>query len=120
MLQVPSGFTDIVCVLFAAWLSQRTRQTLLTACGCLTLTAIGLLLVQFAPGRIVKLIGLYLCWSYAAAYVLILASISNNVCGYTKKIFYNGSMMIFYTAGKKKASTMLRCRDQKLFTYGFS
>ncbi|KAF7727397.1 hypothetical protein EC973_007561 [Apophysomyces ossiformis] len=32
-------------------------------------------------------------------YLLLLASISNNVSGYTKKIFYNGVIMIAYTLG---------------------
>lgn len=58
---------------------------------------IGLILLLVIPVEKVKLLGFYLAWSYCAAYVLLVTSISNNVSGYTKKIFYNGLLMIFYT-----------------------
>lgn len=60
---------------------------------------IGLILMLVIPITHVKLLGFYLAWSYCAAYVLMVTSISNNVSGYTKKIFYNGVLMIFYTIG---------------------
>lgn len=40
-----------------------------------------------------------MAWAYCSVYVLLVTSISNNVTGYTKKIFYNGVLMIFYTVG---------------------
>lgn len=60
---------------------------------------VGLILLLVIPNPHVKLLGFYLAWSYCAAYVLMITSVSNNVSGYTKKIFYNGILMIFYTLG---------------------
>jgi hypothetical protein len=60
---------------------------------------IGIILLEVIPNQHAKLVGFYLAWSYCAAYVLMVTSVSNNVSGYTKKIFYNGVIMIFYTLG---------------------
>lgn len=60
---------------------------------------LGLILLLVIPEPRLKLIGVYLTWSYTGAYVLMVTSISNNISGYTKKIFYNGAFMIFYTLG---------------------
>lgn len=65
----------------------------------MTIDILGLILLQVIPDPHLKLIGFYLSWSYCAVYVLMVTSISNNVSGYTKKIFYNGMVMVFYTIG---------------------
>ncbi|KAG0182364.1 hypothetical protein DFQ28_009723 [Apophysomyces sp. BC1034] len=99
ILQAPTGLVDCLYILVAAYVSQRTGQTIYVGCVCLLGTATGLLLLELIPVDRLKLIGLYFCWGYAAAYVMLIASVSSNVSGYTKKIFYNGMSMIFYTAG---------------------
>lgn len=60
---------------------------------------VGLILLVAIPLPKAKLLGLYLCWSYAAAYTMLLASVANNVSGYTKKVFYSVSIVVFYTIG---------------------
>lgn len=67
--------------------------------GLGVINMIGLILLEVIPVPHLKLIGFYLSWSYPASYVLMITSISNNVSGYTKKIFYNGILMVFYTIG---------------------
>ncbi|KAG0185730.1 hypothetical protein DFQ28_008926, partial [Apophysomyces sp. BC1034] len=57
------------------------------------ISAIGMVLIIVIPVPKVKLIGLCLQMAIVTTYVLMLTSISNNVSGYTKKIFYNGMMM---------------------------
>ncbi|KAI8142048.1 major facilitator superfamily domain-containing protein [Fennellomyces sp. T-0311] len=99
LLTLGSGGIDIVFIIGAVWCSQKTGNLLYTACGLMVIDIIGLILLQVIPVTRAKLVGFYLCWSYCAAYVLMIASISNNVSGYTKKIFYNGSLMVFYTIG---------------------
>lgn len=60
---------------------------------------IGLILLLAIPSGGVKLLGYYLSWASTGSYALIITMIGNNVKGYTKKIFYNGSLMCFYTIG---------------------
>ena len=63
----------------------------------MAIDVIGLILLVVIPVTRIKLVGFYMTWSYCAAYVLLITSVTNNVSGYTKKIFYNGSLMVFYT-----------------------
>lgn len=80
---------------------RKTNETLMTAAFLMVIDIIGLILLLVIPVPKAKLVGFYLAWSYCAAYVLLVTSISNNVSGYTKKIFYNGVLMIFYTVSQQ-------------------
>lgn len=101
-----SGGADIIFIIIAVMVAKRTGETLLTACGMMLIDLIGLILLQVIPVMRVKLVGFYMVWSYCAAYVLMIASVSNNISGYTKKIFYNGSLMIFYTVSPNRLSLL--------------
>ncbi|KAI8140043.1 major facilitator superfamily domain-containing protein [Fennellomyces sp. T-0311] len=99
LLTVGAGGSTVLFIVLGVYCVNKTHQTLYTACGLMTIDIIGLILLIVIPTPKVKLIGFYLAWSYCAAYVLLVTSISNNVSGYTKKIFYNGLLMVFYTLG---------------------
>ncbi|GAN07298.1 MFS allantoate transporter [Mucor ambiguus] len=99
LLSVGAGGADIIFIVGAIYCVHKTKQTIYTAVGLMVIDIIGLILMLVIPITHVKLLGFYLAWSYCAAYVLMVTSISNNVSGYTKKIFYNGVLMIFYTIG---------------------
>jgi hypothetical protein len=90
---------DIIFIIGSIYIVHKTKQTIYTAVGLMVIDIIGLILLEVIPYPHAKLVGFYLSWSYCAAYVLMVTSISNNVSGYTKKIFYNGIVMIFYTIG---------------------
>ncbi|KAL7333322.1 hypothetical protein PS15p_202234 [Mucor circinelloides] len=99
LLTIPSGVTDCIFIIIAVWYNRRYGNTLYGACAFLFIAIIGILLLVVIPLAKAKLLGLYLTWSYAAGYVLLLVSVANNVAGYTKKIFYSSSIMVFYTFG---------------------
>ncbi|KAL0094883.1 major facilitator superfamily domain-containing protein [Phycomyces blakesleeanus] len=99
LLSVPSGVVDCIYIAFAVWFNRRYGHTIYTSCVLLAISVLGLILLIVIPKPQVKLLGLYMCWSYAAAYTLILVSVANNVAGYTKKIFYSTGMMVMYTFG---------------------
>ncbi|KAI8393772.1 major facilitator superfamily domain-containing protein [Radiomyces spectabilis] len=99
LLSIGTGGSDIILIMGAVWVVQRTKQTIYTACGLMVIDIIGLILLVVIPVPKAKLVGFYLAWSYCAAYVLLVTTIANNVSGYTKKIFYNGLLMVFYTVG---------------------
>lgn len=99
LLTMGTGASDILYIITSIYIVSRTKQTIYTAIGVIILGIIGLILIIVIPVQELKLIGFYLSWSYPAAYVLVITSVSNNVSGYTKKIFYNGMIMIFYTIG---------------------
>lgn len=99
LLSVGAGGADIVFIAGAVYCVHKTKETILTAIGLMAIDILGLILLLVIPNSHAKLVGFYLAWSYCAAYVLMVTSVSNNVSGYTKKIFYNGIIMIFYTLG---------------------
>ncbi|KAG1451838.1 hypothetical protein G6F56_007981 [Rhizopus delemar] len=99
LLTVGAGGSTIIFIGLAIVSVRKTQQTIYTACGLTSINIIGLILLIVIPTTKVKLIGFYLAWSYVSVYVLLITCISNNVTGYTKKIFYNGVLMLFYTIG---------------------
>ncbi|KAJ8662415.1 hypothetical protein O0I10_002109 [Lichtheimia ornata] len=99
LLTMGAGGSTILFIVLGVYSVHKTNQTLLTAVALMAIDVIGLILLLVIPPPRVKLLGFYLAWSYCAAYVLLVTSISNNVSGYTKKIFYNGMLMVFYTLG---------------------
>ncbi|KAI8643278.1 major facilitator superfamily domain-containing protein [Parasitella parasitica] len=99
LLSIPSGITDCFFIVVAVWYNRRYGNTLYGACAFLCTAIIGILLLVVIPVAKAKLLGLYLTWAYAAGFVLLLVSVANNVAGYTKKVFYSSSIMVFYTFG---------------------
>ncbi|CAO3598955.1 unnamed protein product [Absidia cylindrospora] len=105
LLSAGSGLSDIIYICTSVYIVTRKEgRVLYTAMGLMTMDLVGLLLLLLIPNPKLKLIGFYLCWPYAATYVLILTCITSNVSGYTKKIFYNGLVTIFYTIGNFSGS----------------
>ncbi|KAG0162456.1 hypothetical protein DFQ28_004452 [Apophysomyces sp. BC1034] len=99
LLGVPSGIVDCLYIIIAVWFNRRYGHTLYLAAFLPCISSLGLLLLVTIPMPQAKLLGLYLCWATPAAYTMFLASISNNVSGYSKKIFYSCSIMVTYTIG---------------------
>ncbi|KAI8080706.1 major facilitator superfamily domain-containing protein [Gilbertella persicaria] len=99
LLSIGTGVADIVFIIIAVFCVNRYKQTVYTAIGLMIVDIIGLVLLFSLPNLHSRLVGYYLSWAYPAVYVLLCTIISNNVSGYTKKIFYNGATMIFYTIG---------------------
>jgi hypothetical protein len=99
LLSIGTGVADIFFIVIGIYFIHKKKQTIYTAVGLMLIDILGLILLVVIPQDHAKLVGFYLAWSYSAVYVLMVTSISNNVSGYTKKIFYNGVLMIFYTVG---------------------
>jgi hypothetical protein len=117
-LTIPSGFTDCAYIVAAVWYNRRYGNTLYSSCVFLLFAIIGLLLLVVIPVPKAKLLGLYLTWAFAAAYVLLLVSVANNVSGYTKKVFYSSSIMVFYTFGNFIGPFLMVESQKPLFVGG--
>ncbi|KAI7868500.1 major facilitator superfamily domain-containing protein [Spinellus fusiger] len=112
------GGADIVYILCAIFAVKKTNQTIYVACALMAINNLGLILLLVIPVLRLKLIGLYLTWTYPAAYVLMSASIANNVSGYTKKIFYNGISTVFYTIGNFAGPFLINKDESPLYLTG--
>lgn len=91
---------DCLFIYIAIVCQRRFKHSVLyTACAMLVIAITGLILLLVIPVNQAKLAGLYLCISYIASLTMVMTSISNNVSGYTKKIFYNCSMVFLCAIG---------------------
>ena len=118
LLTVPAGVVDCLYIGFAVWYNGRYGNSLHLACILLGITILGLLLLIVIPIPQVKLLGLYMCWAFAAGYTLFLTALANNVSGYTKKIFYSSSVMVFYTIGNFAGPQMMIPAQAPLYLGG--
>ncbi|KAI8877654.1 MFS general substrate transporter [Backusella circina FSU 941] len=99
LLQIPSGAVSSMFVFGAVILHRKTGQLAYSAITLTFISMIGCLLLAVLPQTGVKLLGYYLSWPCTGAYTLIVSLIASTVSGYSKKIFYNGVLMIAYTLG---------------------
>ncbi|KAF7727758.1 hypothetical protein EC973_007217 [Apophysomyces ossiformis] len=98
-LMATASAANTVMLLLSVYLVRSALKTLYTACLMAAIGAFGMVLFIIIPENKYMLIGLCLQLTMGSIYVLILTSISNNVSGYTKKIFYNNMMGVAYTVG---------------------
>ncbi|KAG0951023.1 hypothetical protein G6F57_001711 [Rhizopus arrhizus] len=118
LLTIPCGVATCLFILIAVWINRRHGHTLILGCVFLAIAILGLILLLVIPVQRVKLVGLVLVWSYCASFVMLLTSIANNVTGYTKKIFYSSSLMVFYTLGNFIGPFMMVSNQAPLYIGG--
>ncbi|OAD08409.1 hypothetical protein MUCCIDRAFT_32172, partial [Mucor lusitanicus CBS 277.49] len=107
LLQVPNGVFTVIYIAIAVFIHRRTHQLIFTACGLSAISMVGCLLLATLPNTAIKLIGYYLTWAQVGSYVLTLTILTSTVSGYSKKIFYNSAVMIFYTIGNFAGPLMI-------------
>lgn len=118
LLTTPGGFLVIFLLGGSAYLSKKYNEIIYFALFNLSLSTTGLICLIAIPSGGVKLIGLYLAFAYTPAYTLLQTSISSNVSGYTKKIFYTSGNLVFYTIGNFVGPLLLRQKDAPRYIPG--
>ncbi|CAO3698432.1 unnamed protein product [Rhizopus stolonifer] len=118
LLTIPSGAATCIFIIIAVLVNRRYGQTLILACVFLGTAILGLILILVIPVLKVKLVGLVFVWSYCASFVMLLTAVANNVTGYTKKIFYSSSIMVFYTLGNFIGPFMMVSSQAPLYIGG--
>lgn len=99
ILQIPNGAAALFFSLVPVVIAHRTKQISFTSLGTSVVAVIGFILLIALDGR-AKLAGFYLSWSMAGTTVLVQSIVSNNVSGYSKKVFYNNAIMVAQTLGE--------------------
>lgn len=110
---------DCIFIFIAIVCQKRYNNSIIyIACIMLLIATLGLLLLLIIPVPQAKLIGLYMCWSYIAAVTMVMTSISNNISGYTKKVFYNCAVIFFGTIGNFLGPQLMISSQKPLYIGG--
>lgn len=118
LLTIPSGVFSFILMYASTTYSKKKGEIIWIAIGTCTISLIGLICLLVIPSGGAKLIGLYLSWGCTPTYTLMQASISSNVSGYSKKIFYTSGNLIFYTIGNFIGPLLLREKDAPRYFMG--
>ncbi|KAG2215929.1 hypothetical protein INT46_004185 [Mucor plumbeus] len=118
LLNIPSGVMTILLIGVFTFISKKKNETIYVAIAANTVSLIGLIILTAIPEGGAKLAGLYLAWGSTPAYLLMQASITSNVSGYTKKIFYTSVNLVFYTFGNFIGPLLLVEKDEPRYLTG--
>lgn len=80
------------------WLAGRVQKIAMIGMLASGVSLVGCVIMATVPG-IPKLSGFYLSWAMTGTGAIIQTLVSNNVSGYTKRVFYNGMGMVAMTIG---------------------
>ncbi|PLB45224.1 MFS general substrate transporter [Aspergillus steynii IBT 23096] len=120
LLGAPSGVFDIGGKLLFTWLSDKYLDRTLFAFLAILIPLVGgIMMIAIplsAPGGL--LLGYYLISVAGASWGLIMAAISNNTLGYTKKVTVSGLQIIAYAAGNWVGPQAFRANDAPIYLHG--
>ncbi|GAN09188.1 dal9 allantoate permease [Mucor ambiguus] len=118
LLNIPSGAMSLLLIALFTFISKKKNEIIYVAVAATTVSLVGLVILTAIPNGGGRLAGLYLAWSNTSAYLLMQASITSNVSGYTKKIFYTSVNLIFYTFGNFIGPLLLVEKDSPRYLTG--
>lgn len=98
LLQIPNGAAALFFSMTSVLVAHRVKHLSFTSLGTSIIAVVGFILLVTIPGR-AKLLGFYLSWAMPGTTALLQSMVSNNVSGYTKKVFYNNAIMVAQTIG---------------------
>ena len=98
LLHIPVAGAEIPFLFLVLYLSRRFGEN--NCIGALTssMIFIGLVLLIVLGNQPAAISGLLLI-NVAPTFMMVLTLLSNNVSGYTKKVFYNGSYAVAFCLG---------------------
>ncbi|GAA5804435.1 hypothetical protein HPULCUR_009928 [Helicostylum pulchrum] len=122
LLQIPNGIAAASFAIGFVWIATRTKKIAFTAVASSVVSLLGCVLMATITGT-PKLAGFYLSWAMTGVGALIQTLVSNNVSGYTKRVFYNGMGMVAMTIGNFVGPLMMTGNQAPTYTgamIGFS
>ncbi len=120
LLQSPAGVFDIAGKLLFTYASDRLLDRTAMAFLAILVAMIGAVIMIVVPqdAKPALLIGYYMISVAGAAWGLIMAAISNNTLGYTKKVTVNGLQIVAYAAGNWIGPQTFRADDAPEYRRG--
>ena len=118
LLNIPTNFVPMLIVIIAVYFSRyRLKQNTCIGAVLCFVTFMALIFLTVLPLNASMLVGMFLA-SIAPAMMIIYALISNNISGYTKRVFYNGSSVVAYCAGNFVGPLLIRQEEAPRYRSG--
>lgn len=101
ILGIPGGAVEVIALIANGYMGFYTGQRILCSLGGLVSALVGMILIVALPeaNNTGRLIGYYMTQASPTAFVALLAMISSNVAGYTKKTTVAALYLIGYCVG---------------------
>ncbi|KAI9497363.1 major facilitator superfamily domain-containing protein [Zychaea mexicana] len=119
LLNIPSGFSAMILVLITVYCSRRFNENNYVGALACVVSFTGVLLLTVLPRGGAMLAGIFLVTTNPAS-AIVLSVISNNVNGYTKKVFYNAAYLVAYCLGNFTGPLMMRPEQAPRYLGGMS
>ncbi|GAA5803471.1 hypothetical protein HPULCUR_008953 [Helicostylum pulchrum] len=120
LLQMTGGASTVVFSILAVIIARKTNQLYLGVAFSTIVSLVGLILLLTLPQGTIKLVGYLLAWAMNGTAVMLLTITGSNVAGYSKKLFYNGMNMIFYTLGNFIGPLLVFDREAPVYKTGMT
>lgn len=113
LLNMPAGVVDVAAKLLFPWVSDRLLDRSLPAFVAILIPMAGGVMMVALPleQRAALLVGYYMIGAAGAAWCLVMAMISTNTLGFTKKATVNGLQILAYAAGNWIGPQTFRAGD---------
>ncbi|KAJ5233001.1 hypothetical protein N7468_005957 [Penicillium chermesinum] len=113
VLGIPGGAVEVIALLLNGYMGYATGHRILCSVGGLVSALVGMILIVALPesNNTGRLIGYYMSQASPTAFVALLAMISSNVAGYTKKTTVAALYLIGYCVGNIIGPQTFRPKD---------
>lgn len=118
LLKIPGGVASTLFTLIAGLIARRIQQNMYTGILMSTISLAGCLVLACVPDGSVKLLGYYLSWGMSGAAAMFAATVGSNVSGYSKKIFYNATLVAAGTIGQFIGPLVMLDREKPRYITG--
>ncbi|OMP86683.1 putative transporter [Diplodia seriata] len=120
LLNMPTGVVDISAKLLFPWISDKLLDRSLPAFIAILIPMIGGIMMIVIPltHKAALLVGYYFIGAAGSSWCLVMAMISTNTLGFTKKATVNGLQILAYAAGNWIGPQTFRSDDAPDYYYG--
>lgn len=111
LMGLPSGAIQIASGIITGYAATRSGKRIIVGVVCCTITLCGTCMLAFSENTKVQLGGYYMIPWFAIGMVTILASITSDAAGHTKKLTVSAAFLVSYCVGNVIGPQTFRAKD---------
>lgn len=111
LMGLPQGGVQIASGIIMAYIASKTGKRVLVGTVSCAISLVGACLLAFPKAAHVRLAGYYIFAFYAIGMVTVLASITSDAAGHTKKVTVSATFLVSYCIGNVIGPQTFRASD---------